>query len=117
MEDLPKSRTNKLLRVKLGKRFGFEENPIHEKMSSHERHFEAECPPQGTSLDEPIRVQRVSVSTSKVEEILNDKIAAEDNQQVLVVPYPDRPGALVCSVLNVDRKQAIETAQEHLDGD
>ena len=116
MDDLPKSKTNKLLRVKLGKRFGFNENPLNDAMASNELHFEAECPPPGTSLKQPIEIQRVSVSAKKVGQLLNKRVATEDNQEVLVVDHPDRPGTLVCSVLGVDRIEAIETAQKHLDG-
>lgn len=49
MGSLPKSHTNKLLRVKLGTRLQLPE--LSDDMNTAERTFEAICPPQGTAID------------------------------------------------------------------
>ena len=52
MNALPKSHTNKLLRVKLGERLGLPE--MNDEMQPIERTFEAQCLPQGTPVGAPI---------------------------------------------------------------
>jgi acetyltransferase-like isoleucine patch superfamily enzyme/acyl carrier protein len=90
---LPKSHTNKLLRVKLGSRLGLPE--FSDNMSTWERTFEAKCPPQGTPLEDPIPSQPVKIDHETVEQTLR---AQMNNRNVWVVPHPQRPGALVAHV-------------------
>jgi len=113
MDGLPKSHTNKLLRVKLGTRLGIPK--MSDKMSTLERTFEAECPPQGTPLDVPIPVKNVCVSANEVEESLRKEMSPRGNQQVLVVAHPKRPGAVVCYLYGVERSKAIDLALHSLD--
>ena len=113
MEDgLPKSHTNKLLRVKLGSRLGLPE--MNDDLSTWSRTFEAKCPPQGTPLTEAIPCKPVSVDPARVESILR---AESKSQTIWVVPNPGRPGAVVAYVEkeNVDRSKLIDVAVEKLD--
>ena len=109
---LPKSHTNKLLRVKLGSRLGLPE--FTDDMTTWARTFEAECPPQGTPLTDPIPSKLVSVDPIQVEQTLRSEMKSDS---IWVVPYPNRPGAVVAYVSeeDVDRKELIEVAIEKLD--
>lgn len=113
MDDLPKSHTNKLLRVKLANRLGLPE--FSDDMSPLQRTFEATCPPKGTALDVPIPAKRVVISTPSVTTTLHSQLVTKPNQQLLVVPHPSRPESLVCYLANIDRLQAIQTAMNVLD--
>ncbi len=55
MDALPK-KNNKILRIRLGERFGFES--LTEEVKLAERHFEAVCPPPDTPLTERIKKVR-----------------------------------------------------------
>jgi acyl-coenzyme A synthetase/AMP-(fatty) acid ligase/acetyltransferase-like isoleucine patch superfamily enzyme len=112
MDNLPKSHTNKLLRVKLGSRLGLPE--LKDDMHPIERTFEAECPPQGTSLDVSIPAANVAVSAGDVQKQLCAALVISADQQLLVVLHPYRAGSLVCHILNVDRVLAIEVARDTL---
>ena len=115
MDDLPKSKTNKLLRVKLGKRFGMDS--ISERTHASKRHYEAECPAPGTSLDRSIPTKKVSISPKKVEDTLSDELQQGKRDKFITVSdHPDREGSLVCYVCNIDRKDAIKAAKERLHG-
>jgi acyl-coenzyme A synthetase/AMP-(fatty) acid ligase/carbonic anhydrase/acetyltransferase-like protein (isoleucine patch superfamily)/acyl carrier protein len=109
---LPKSHTNKLLRVKLGERLGLPE--LTDDMTTWARTFEAKCPPQGTPLTDPIPSKPVSVDASEVEAILRKEMKTES---IWVVPYPNRPGAVVAYVSekDVDRRSLVDRAVEKLD--
>jgi acyl-CoA synthetase (AMP-forming)/AMP-acid ligase II/acetyltransferase-like isoleucine patch superfamily enzyme len=113
MDGLPKSHTNKLLRVKLGERLGLPE--LNDAMHPIERTFEAKCPPQGTSLGDPIPSALVVASASAVEKVLVEALVTSEDQQLVVVHHPTRVGSLVCHVLNIDRVETIETARKLLD--
>lgn len=113
MDDLPKSHTNKLLRVKLGSRLGIPE--ASDDMSSLERTFEATCPPKGTPLDVPIPTARVHVSVDDVENKLQSELVMKTGQQLVVVPHPVRVESLVCYLVNIDRNEAVVKAIEGLD--
>jgi acyl carrier protein len=113
MDGLPKSHTNKLLRVKLGERLGLPE--FSDSMHPIDRTFEAKCPPQGTPLGDSIPSSPVVVSAGDVEEKLAAKLVTRRDQQLVVVPHPSRAGSLVCHALNVDRVEAIELARKVLD--
>ena len=112
---LPKSHTNKLLRVKLGQRLQLPE--LSDSMSTVERTFEAKCPPQGTGLDIPIPAKAVAVDAVTVEDLLaNLLIPPNDKKSHLkVVPHPTRPGSLVCYTVNIDRMKAIYTCVDNMD--
>lgn len=108
---LPKSHTNKLLRVKLGSRLGLPE--LNDVMSTWERTFEANCPPQGTPLTDPIPSKLVQVDASDVQATLRSVVASDE---IWVVPHPSRPGAVVAYILEngVDRQRLIDLAFSNL---
>ena len=89
MGSIPKSHTNKLLRVKLGTRLQLPE--LSDDMNTAERTFEAICPPQGTAIDVLLLVK-------------------SSDQRLVVVPHPRRTCAFVCYLVNIDQIQAIKTA-------
>ena len=108
---LPKSQTNKLLRVKLGKRLGLP--TLSDSMTAINKTFEADCPSKGTPLSESINSSRVQVDPTKVEVLLRKKFG-ETN--IWVREHPTRSGAIVCFVLSTqDRRTVIEEAQATLD--
>jgi acetyltransferase-like isoleucine patch superfamily enzyme/acyl carrier protein len=113
MDSLPKSHTNKLLRVKLGSRLGLPE--LTDDMRPIERTFEAKCPPQGTLLGVSIPAVNVVASANDVQKQLCAALVISADQQLLVVRHPSRAGSLVCHILNVDRVLAIEVARDSLD--
>lgn len=113
MDGLPKSHTNKLLRVKLASRLGIPE--LNDTMSLLERTFEGKCPPQGTPLDVNIPITTVSVSVSEVQHKLTSLLVTGEDQQIVVAPNPLRVGSLVCYVLGLDRMKAIEAARQSID--
>jgi len=113
MNALPKSHTNKLLRVKLGQRLGLPE--INDAMYPIERTFQAKCPPQGTPMQVAIVCERVSVKPMHVQTTLARHLVQQHDQQIVVTPHPSRLGSLVCHVYNIDRVKAIEVARECLD--
>jgi acyl carrier protein len=115
---LPKSHTNKLLRVKLGQRFCLPE--LNDSMSSVERTFEGQCPSQGTDLDVPIPVHPVLVSAEKTEMQLRNKLITDEadpdhTKNLWVVHNAKRHGSLVCYVCNIPLVEVIETARDVLD--
>ena len=63
MDAAPKN-NNKLLRIRLGERLGFE--PLSDDMKLAERHFEAKCPPPDTTLSQKIGM---SLCQIKLEEL------------------------------------------------
>jgi acyl-coenzyme A synthetase/AMP-(fatty) acid ligase/carbonic anhydrase/acetyltransferase-like protein (isoleucine patch superfamily) len=109
---LPKSHTNKLLRVKLAERLGLPE--LTDDMTTWARTFEAKCPPQGTPLTDSIPSKPVSVDAFQVQDILRKEMKTES---IWVVPYPNRPGAVVAYVSekDVDRRSLVDCAVEKLD--
>ncbi|MCJ1395012.1 hypothetical protein MMC18_007893 [Xylographa bjoerkii] len=58
MDNVPK-KNNKLLRMRLGERLGFQ--PLTDGMTIAERHFEAVCPPPDTSLNESVEMSMVTL--------------------------------------------------------
>jgi len=103
---LPKSHTNKLLRVKLGSRLGLPE--LNDDMSTWARTYEAQCPPHGAPLTDAIPSSLVTVDAADVESKLR---AAVNSESVWIVPYPNRPGAVVAYVdKDMDRRQFIDIA-------
>lgn len=113
LDGLPKSHTNKLLRVKLGSRLALPE--LNDNMSHIERTFEGTCPPQGTGLDIPIPVSRVTTSPDLVQALLRKAVDVDKKQRLLVRPHPKRVGCLICYVYQIDRVQVITVAREVLD--
>lgn len=114
MDALPKSHTNKLLRVKLGQRLAIPE--MNDNMYPIERTFSAKCPPQGTPVNVAIPCERVSVHPANIQAILRTAMnISSSNQNLVVAPHPRRIGALVVYVFNVDRLEVVTTAQKLLD--
>jgi acyl carrier protein len=107
---LPKSHTNKLLRVKLGSRLGISE--LNDNMSTWERTFEAECPKQGTPLTDSIPSKQVAVDPVEVQSTLR-RAAKESN--VVILKHNTKVGAVVAYVADsVDRLALIGIASEVL---
>lgn len=119
LDSLPKSRTNKLLRVKLGSRFGLPE--LNDDMPYLHRTFEGECPPQGTGLGVPIPVKQVSISAVDTNERLmsalvkNRNNSSQRSPSLKVIVNSKRADSLVCYVHNIDILEAIEVSREVLD--
>jgi acyl carrier protein len=112
MESLPKSHTNKLLRVKLGTRLRLPE--LSDEMNATERTFEAVCPPQGTAIDVLIQANRVALDASDIGKQLSSLLVKSSDQQVVVVPHSNRKFAFVCYLINIDRMEAIKTAIQNM---
>jgi acyl-CoA synthetase (AMP-forming)/AMP-acid ligase II/acetyltransferase-like isoleucine patch superfamily enzyme len=110
MDALPKSHTNKLLRVKLGQRMAIPE--INDNMLPIERTFNAKCPPQGTAVKVAIPCERVSVHPANVQAKLR---SAMETEELVVARHPNKIGALVVYVYNLDRRKVVSVAQEQLD--
>jgi acyl-CoA synthetase (AMP-forming)/AMP-acid ligase II/acyl carrier protein/acetyltransferase-like isoleucine patch superfamily enzyme len=66
MDDLPKNATGKLLRVRLASRLGIGE--VDEKAAARSRLFEAQCPPKGAPIADPIPALGVVVSSPEIED-------------------------------------------------
>eukprot|EP00980_Cylindrotheca_fusiformis_P019893 scaffold7000_cov132-Cylindrotheca_fusiformis.AAC.6 len=113
MDALPKSHTNKLLRVRLGKRLGLPE--INDGMLPLQRTFRAICPPQGTPVATPISCEPISVNVEHVQTVLHKELSVKDGQ-LLVAHHPNRFGSLVVHTQSLNPREVIRIAQEHLDG-
>ena len=108
MESLPKSHTNKLLRVKLGSRLQLPE--LSDDMNTTERTFEAVCPPQGTAINVLIQANRVALDASDIASQLSLLLVKSSDQRLVVVPHSSRQFAFICYMVNIDRMEAIKTA-------
>eukprot|EP00977_Amphora_coffeiformis_P011081 scaffold2655_cov179-Amphora_coffeaeformis.AAC.14 len=107
---LPKSHTNKLLRVKLASRLGLPEHT--DDMTTWERTFEADCPKQGTPLSDPIPSRAASVEPMEVQSRLRRSYNTED---LWVHTHPNKKGAVVAFVgPKVDRSALIKCCLDEL---
>jgi len=61
MDALPKNSNNKVVRLKLGERLGFDTTIVGDEMNLAQRHFEAVCPSPDTPLSEPIPKQLCNI--------------------------------------------------------
>jgi len=113
MSALPKSHTNKLLRVKLGQRMAIPE--LNDNMLPIERTFTAKCPPQGTAVKVKIPCERISVHPAFVQAELRSAMDLSESEELVAVRHPTRIGAIVLYVYNLDRKKVVSKAQEILD--
>jgi len=115
MDGLPKSHTNKLLRIKLGSRLGLPE--LNDGMPAFQRLYEGRCPPKGTDLGVVIPVAKVTVSSTVIEKRLRKKLLAEGvgDKRLWVFDNRNRQGSHVCYVYNLDILEAISAAQHTLD--
>ncbi len=134
MDALPKSHTNKLLRVKLGQRLNLPE--MNDGMYPIERTYEATCPPQGTPVGVSIPCEQVSIDFEYIQEVLQDELGIvydtyvdllgseastvpqpkESIERLLMIePHPARIGGIVVHVSNIDRLQVIKKAKSSLD--
>mmetsp|Transcript_10452 Transcript_10452/g.23095 ORF Transcript_10452/g.23095 Transcript_10452/m.23095 type:complete len:1809 (+) Transcript_10452:41-5467(+) len=75
MDAVPKSRTNKLLRVKLGQRLGLPE--LHDSMYAVERTFHATCPKVGTPVSTAIPCQQVKIEAQQVQDLLRQELLGD----------------------------------------
>lgn len=114
MDDLPKSHTNKLLRVKLGSRLSLPE--LNDDMTPLERTVQATCPPKGADLTVPIPVCPVAISLAGVQKILSENLAVGSNRLVQIRANEKRQGTHVAYLYQIDRMEAIQVAREVLDG-
>jgi len=118
MNELPKSNTNKLLRVKLGERLNL---PVMtDSIHPVERTFEAECPPQGSAMNLPILSWPVPVDPQAVGAsllyalrscVMDDKSL---EPIVVVVEHESRKKCLVCYFSNVNIEQILEVSEKSL---
>lgn len=125
MDALPKSHTNKLLRVKLGQRLNLPE--MNDGMFPVERLFEATCPPQGTPVGVSIPCEPVVIDPDYVEGVFREdfRLPLDDStfetatvehlRQLLVTNHPSRYGALIVHAKNIDRQEIIDAAKVSLD--
>lgn len=114
MDGIPKSHTNKLLRVKLGERLCLPE--LHDNMDPIERTFSADCPPQGTAVSVAIPCKRVDVNASQVQATLRHRLITNaETQDLIAIPHSSKIGQLVVHCYNLDRLLVVKTAQELLD--
>ena len=113
MDALPKSHTNKLLRVKLGQRMAIPE--LNDNMIPMERTFSAKCPPQGTAVKVAIPCHRVTVHPAEVQARLRTEMDLSSSQEIVVVRHPTRIGAIVLYIYNLDRQKVVAKAQDILD--
>jgi acyl-CoA synthetase (AMP-forming)/AMP-acid ligase II/acetyltransferase-like isoleucine patch superfamily enzyme len=114
IDAVPKSHTNKLLRVKLGQRLGLPE--LNDTMYPIERTFSAKCPPVGTAVSVAIPCEHVRIDEAAVQQSLQDALLQDPLQQALVVlPHPTKLHHLVVYVYKIDRLQVVTTARELLD--
>lgn len=115
MEALPRSATNKLQRVGLDKRLGLP--VLSDSQAPILRTYEAECPPPGCDLNDPIPCKLITVSPQRVEATLlkNLKDILPKSGGIAVRPHPSRQGFLICYVCGIDRKTVLEAAESTLD--
>ncbi|CAB9519639.1 7a-methyl-1,5-dioxo-octahydro-1H-inden-4-yl [Seminavis robusta] len=113
MDALPKSHTNKLLRVKLCQRMAIPE--LNDDMFPIERTFSAKCPPQGTAVKVAIPCERLSVHPADVQAKLRSAMEFCGSAQLVAVRHPSRIETIVLYVHNLDRKKVVSVAQEQLD--
>ena len=79
MNSLPKSHTNKLLRVKLGQRLNLPE--LNDNMFPVERTFEATCPPQGTLVGVSIPSEAVTVDLEYIQHVLREELLGSEGTE------------------------------------
>jgi acyl-CoA synthetase (AMP-forming)/AMP-acid ligase II/acetyltransferase-like isoleucine patch superfamily enzyme len=143
MNALPKSHTNKLLRVKLGQRLNLPE--LNDNMFPVQRTFEATCPPQGTLVGVSIPSEAVTIDLEYIQDVLRQELAIfghdETNgqnrgsltppdlshskaappqgiqppRQLLVTSHPSRIGSITVHVYNVKPEDVIHTSQHVFD--
>lgn len=68
MNSLPKNAAGKVLRIKLAERFKLKD--VDEDSSPCTRLYEAECPPVGAPLTQPIAIRAVTIDTALTEAFL-----------------------------------------------
>ena len=93
MDDLPTNATGKLLRVQLASRLGI--TTVDERSPARSRLYEAECPPAGTPLSEPIAIRPVDCSPPRVMEAI--RCAGPDVTAIAV----DMEAGTLCAVVEV----------------
>ncbi|KAL3925093.1 MAG: hypothetical protein SGILL_000632 [Bacillariaceae sp.] len=137
MNALPKSHTNKLLRVKLGQRLNLPE--LNDSMFPVERTFEATCPPQGTLVGVSIPSEAVTVDLEYIQDVLCQELHVlgdvgsqpqnapsllppdlSDNsrtpgKQLLVSAHPSRIGSICVHICNLQPEDVIHTSQRVFD--
>eukprot|EP00526_Cylindrotheca_closterium_P001393 CAMPEP_0113624862 /NCGR_PEP_ID=MMETSP0017_2-20120614/12831_1 /TAXON_ID=2856 /ORGANISM="Cylindrotheca closterium" /LENGTH=1800 /DNA_ID=CAMNT_0000534935 /DNA_START=213 /DNA_END=5615 /DNA_ORIENTATION=+ /assembly_acc=CAM_ASM_000147 len=118
MDALPKSHTNKLLRVKLGQRLNLPQ--MNDGMFPVERTFDATCPPQGTPVGVSIPCKPVAIEPEQVQQVLREVFGVHDGvhnrgAQIVATHHPSRYGSLIVHATNLDRNEIIQSAKEALD--
>lgn len=113
VDAVPKSHTNKLLRVKLGQRLCLPE--INDSMYPIERTYQAKCPPIGTPVSVAIPCERIRIDAQEIQISLRGLLVTRPDQDLIVLPHPTKIGALVVYVLRIDRLAVVRVARENLD--
>jgi non-ribosomal peptide synthetase-like protein len=119
MDDVPKGKTGKPLRVKLGDRLDVP--LVEEKMGPEiSRMFEAPCPPKGTPLSAKIPMTPVQINLPKVRDTLglfgNDTPAKHGPLEIAVYFTPDMRVCAVVSPKASATDAILEFARENLHG-
>ncbi len=143
MNALPKSHTNKLLRVKLGQRLNLPE--LTDGMFPVERTFEATCPPQGTLVGVSIPSEAIEVDLEYIQDILRSELQVPEDvrekqpehplqdqvdevfdavkvspsqssrKQLIATAHPSRIGSVTIHISNIDAKELIRTSERVFD--
>lgn len=139
MNALPKSHTNKLLRVKLGQCLNLPE--LNDSMFPVQRTFEATCPPQGTLVGVLIPSEAIKVDLEYIQDILRRELQAEHQdqhnypheqfdddfdavkltptlsmrRQLLVTAHTSRVGSVIVHIYNLSPKEIIHTSERVFD--
>ncbi len=138
MNALPKSHTNKLLRVKLGQRLNLPE--LTDSMFPVQRTFEATCPPQGTLVGVSIPSEAIEVDLEYIQEILRSELDVPEEpeqptpeqvddifdavkvspsqagrKQLIVTAHPSRIGSVTIHISNIDAKEVISSSERVFD--
>jgi acetyltransferase-like isoleucine patch superfamily enzyme len=129
IDTLPKSHTNKLLRVNLGQRMKLP--TLNDSMFPIERMFEATCPAQGTPVSVTIPCKQVSIDPVYIQDVLQDELggvsddsniidskvsstSSSSDRVLFVTLHPKRQGGIIIHVCNIDRLEVIEKAKLRL---
>ena len=142
MNALPKSHTNKLLRVKLGQRLNLPE--LTDSMFPVQRTFEATCPPQGTLVGVSIPSEAIEVDLEYIQDILRSELEVPEDEpetqpehplqdvdiafdavkvptaegqkkQLLVTAHPSRIGSVTVHISNLSAEDVIHISERVFD--
>ncbi|MCJ1246778.1 hypothetical protein MMC30_003987 [Trapelia coarctata] len=94
MDGVPKN-NNKLLRMRLGDRLGFE--PLSDDMRLADRHFQAGCPPPNTPLNVRIDKSVCEIDTEPIYTVINRLLKPPFQVHININPHDGFPEVIVAS--------------------